>query len=75
MAFRDNYDNNIKEDFVLSLPCRLIDFIEKLFDHFDKVNLVGYPDNGGIDTIKYDPDTDIYMVGHGAKKFIYNFLT
>lgn len=63
VAFADNYHKGIKQYFEINLPITLVDFINKLFDHFDEVSLVGYPDNGGIDTIKYDEKNDIYLVG------------
>ena len=62
LAFYDNYMGGIKEHFEIQQPIRLVDFIEKTFDHFDKVKLIGYPDNGGIDAIKYDKKHDIYMI-------------
>lgn len=62
VAFRDNYPKKNKTSFKINLPIKLIDFIEKLFDHFDLVGLEGYPDNGGIDCIVYDKTNDIYLV-------------
>jgi len=69
VAFRDNYEDGamsdfkaIKEYFEVETPIKFLDFLEKLFDHFDKVGLPGYPDNGGIDCIKYDAKDDIYLV-------------
>lgn len=62
VAFADNYRNNRKSPFEINLPIKFVDFIEKLFDHFNVVSLEGYPDNGGIDGIKYDDDNDIYLV-------------
>lgn len=62
VAFSDNYSKGIKKYFEVDLPIKLVDFIEKLFNHFDEVGLVGYPDNGGIDPIKYDEVDDIYLV-------------
>jgi len=63
VAFADNYRKNNKTVFTINLPIKLVDFIEKLFDHFDKVGLIGYPDNGGIDGITYDAKEDVYLVG------------
>ena len=62
VAFYDNYMKGNKGYFEINLPIKLVDFIEKLFDHFDKVNLGGYPDNGGLDMIKYNKKDDIYLV-------------
>jgi hypothetical protein len=62
LAFHDNYVKDIKQTFEIQLPIKLVDFIEKVFDHFDKVNLIGYPDNGGIDGIKYDKKNKIYLI-------------
>lgn len=62
LAFYDNLKNGSKEYFEIQEPIRLVDLIEKIFDHFDDVDLPGYPDNGGIDWIKYDPKNDIYMI-------------
>ena len=65
VAFYDNYNNknkNIKQYFEIKLPIKFLDFIDKLFDHFDEVGLGGYPDNGGIDGIVYDQNNDIYLV-------------
>lgn len=62
VAFYDNYGNGIKQYFDIKLPIKLLDFIEKLFDHFDNVKLIGYPDNGGIDGIIYDQVNDIYLI-------------
>lgn len=61
VAFHDNYIKN-KKTFKVTLPIKLIDFIEQLFDHFDQVGLRGYPDNGGIDAIVYNRDSDVYLV-------------
>lgn len=33
-----------------------------MLDHFDEVNLIGFPDNGGLDVIEYDEATDIFMI-------------
>ena len=62
VAFADNFNKGRKTSFEISLPIKFVDFIEKLFDHFNIVSLEGYPDNGGIDGIKYDKDNDIYLV-------------
>ena len=70
VAFHSNYVDGAmsghpignKTTFNINLPIKLVDFIEQLFDHFDKVGLIGYPDNGGIDYIKYDPKDDVYLV-------------
>lgn len=62
ICFRDNYTNGQPAYFEVNLPIKFIDLIEKLFEHFDKVGLVGYPDNGGIDGIEYNKDLDIYFV-------------
>lgn len=62
LAFRDNYEKGITESFEIQQPIKLMDLLKKIFDHFDKVHLVGYPDNGGIDAIKYDKKHDMYMI-------------
>jgi len=62
VAFYDNYKGKNSIVFTINLPIKLIDFIEKLFDHFDQVGLEGYPDNGGIDFIKYDNVNNVYLV-------------
>lgn len=62
VAFTDNYSKNKKNYFEIALPIKFLDFLDKLFDHFDKVNLLGYPDNGGIDHIHYNQNDDIYLV-------------
>jgi hypothetical protein len=62
VAFADNYRKNNNNVFTINLPIKLVDFIEKTFDHFDKVGLVGYPDNGGIDGITYDSKKEVYLV-------------
>lgn len=46
----------------ISLPIKFTTLIEKIFELFDAVGLEGYPDNGGIDDIKYDPENDIYKI-------------
>lgn len=61
-AFYDNYGKGNKTTFEISLPIKLVDFINHLFDHFDQVHLRGYPDNGGIDGIVYDSKNDVYLV-------------
>lgn len=61
VALYDNYPKK-KQYFDVDLPIKFTDFMEKLFDHFDVVGLPGYPDNGGIDSIKYDKKNDIYLV-------------
>lgn len=62
VAFADNYRKNKQRQFEVNLPITLIGFIEQLFDHFDLFGLSGYPDNGGIDTIKYNKKDDIYLI-------------
>lgn len=62
LAFYDNYVKGRKEYFEIQQPIKLVDLIEKIFDHFDKVKLPGYPDNGGIDWIEYDKKNDIYLI-------------
>jgi hypothetical protein len=62
VAFYDNFYADLKEYFKVNLPIKFLDFLELLFDHFDKTGLVGYPDNGGIDPIIYDNKNDIYLV-------------
>ena len=63
IAFQDNYNKGITDTFEIELPIKFVDFIMKIFDHFDKVGLVGYPDNGGIDCVTYDQEKDIYFIG------------
>lgn len=63
LAFSDNKDNNKKIKFIeISLPIKFTDLIKNILDHFDDVGLKGYPDNGGIDCIKYDAEHDIYFI-------------
>jgi hypothetical protein len=62
IAFYDNFKNKIYTRVRIQLPITLLGFIEKLFNHFDNVGLIGYPDNGGIDSIEYDKKNDIYLV-------------
>lgn len=61
VAFSDNFPRK-KQYFYVNLPIKFVDFIEKLFDHFDKVGLPAFPDNGGIDGVMYDEKNDIYLV-------------
>jgi len=55
---RDAKINSIE----ISLPIKFTTLIEKIFELFDAVGLEGYPDNGGIDAIKYDQENDIYKI-------------
>lgn len=55
---RDAKVNSIE----ISLPIKFTTLIEKIFELFDAVGLEGYPDNGGIDDIKYDQENDIYKI-------------
>lgn len=63
LCFADNYAKGQYKYIQINLPIKFVDFIHKIFDHFDEVGLVGYPDNGGIDCITYDPKLDIYKIG------------
>lgn len=62
LAFYNNYMEKNKIYFEIHLPIRLVDFLGKSFDHFNKVGLIGYPDDAGIDAIEYDEKHDIYLV-------------
>jgi hypothetical protein len=63
LAFADNWEKNDKRFIEINLPIKFVDLIHKIFDHFDEVGLVGYPDNGGIDRITYDKGDGVYKVG------------
>lgn len=63
LAFADNWHKGDKKHIEVGMPIKFVDFIYKIFDHFDEVGLVGYPDNGGIDCVSYDEKAGVYMVG------------
>lgn len=69
VAFYGNYMDGahvglkpIKEYFEVKTPIKFLDFLDQLFDHFDKVGLYGYPDHGGIDCVEYYAPDDIYLI-------------